>query len=258
MSQTAKPNRRIIDLSVTIEPTPPGSPLPVTIQYIDHKEGANVFGPIFGLEDGDFPEGNFSAVENLSLTTHAGTHLDAPWHYWPTSEGRPARTIDQIPLDWCYGDAVRLDLTRKKAGEEIHPKDIQEALRNIQYELKPLDIVLLMTGASKAYGQPDYAKSHPGVTRDSTLWLVEQGIRVMGIDAWGWDKPFVNMVEDVRRGQKEKLWAAHFAGKEKEYCHIENLTNLDQIPRACDFQVAVFPVKISRAGGGWVRAVAFV
>ncbi len=252
-------NLQIIDLSVPIQQTPPESPLKVDIQYIDHKEGVKVFGPIFGLKEEDFPEGNFSAVEKLTLTTHSGTHLDAPWHYWPTAEGEPSKTIDRIPLEWCFQDGVVLDVRHKKAGEEIQVADFQEALEKIQYTLKPLDIVLVMTGVSdKYYGQNNYASMHPGATRESTLWLVDQGIKVMGIDAWGWDKPFEVMVKEVREGKKEKLWAAHFAGREREYCHIENLTNLDKIPKPFGFKVAVFPVKIENAGGGWIRAVAIV
>ena len=252
-------NLKIIDLSVPIQQTPPESPLKVDIQYIAHKEGVEVFGPIFGLKEEDFPEGNFSAVEKLTLTTHSGTHLDAPWHYWPTAEGKPSKTIDQIPLEWCFQDGVVLDVRHKKGGEEIQVADFQEALAKIHYKLKPLDIVLVMTGVSdKYYGQKNYASMHPGATRESTLWLVDQGIKVMGIDAWGWDKPFEVMVKEVREGKKEKLWAAHFAGKEREYCHIENLTNLNKIPKPFGFKVAVFPVKIENAGGGWIRAVAIV
>ncbi len=228
------------------------------IEYIDHKRGREIFGPIFGLEEGNFPEGNFSAVEKLTLTTHSGTHVDAPWHYWPTSEGKPSRTVDEMPLEWFYHDGVVLDLTHKRAGEEIGVTDIKGALEKIAYTLKPFDIVLLRTGASAYYGKPNYTDIHPGATRESTLWLVDQGVRVMGIDAWGWDKPFSVMAREVREGKKEKLWAAHFAGREKEYCHIENLTNLDKIPEPFGFKVAVFPVKIEHAGGGWVRAVAIL
>jgi len=166
---------QIIDLSVPIQPTPPESPLKVDIEYIDHKKGAKVFAPVFGLRDGDFPDGKFSAVEKLTLTTHSGTHMDAPWHYWPTSEGKPSRTIDKIPLEWCYHDGVVLDLTHKNAGDEISISDYEKALDKIQYALKPFDIVLVMTGATKYYGSPDYPQMHPGSTRESTLWLVDQG-----------------------------------------------------------------------------------
>ncbi len=249
---------RFIDLSVPISQTPPDAMLKINIEYIDHKKGAEVFGPFFGLNKEDFPEESFSAVEKVVLTTHSGTHLDAPWHYWPTSEGGPSKTIDQIPLEWCYGDGVVLDFTNKKRGEEISVYDVKDALKKIQYELKPYDIVLFMTGASKFYGSPEYLNAHPGATRETTLWLVEQGVKVMGIDAWGWDKPFDVMVDEVRKGKKEKLWAAHYAGREKEYCHIENLTNLEKIPTPTGFKVSVFPIKIEKASAGWVRAVAII
>ncbi len=251
-------SNRIIDLSVAIKQTPPGSMLKVDIEYLSHEDGTRIHGAFFGLAPEDLPDGRFAAVENVALTTHSGTHVDAPYHYGPFSEGKPARTIDQMPLEWFYGDGVVLDFRHKKAGEEIGVDDVEKALTKIDYSLKPFDIVLFMTGATKHYGEPDYTQVHPGATRESTLWLIDRGIKVMGIDAWGWDKPFDVMVSEVKRGIKGKLWAAHFAGKEKEYCHIENLTNLDQIPRPHGFKVAVFPIKIDRAGGAWVRAVAIL
>jgi kynurenine formamidase len=251
--------KQIIDLSVALKPTPPGSVLGVDIQYMTHEQGAKVFGPLLGLDEKDFPEGNFAAIENVTLTTHSGTHLDAPWHFWPTSEGKPSRAIDEIPLEWCLSDGVVLDFRQKRAGEEIDTADFRTALEAIEYKLKPLDIVLVMTGvSSRFYGHDDYANLHPGVTREATLWLVEQGIKVVGIDAWGWDKPFNVMVRELREGKKEKLWAAHYAGREKEYLHMENLTNLEKIPKPFGFQVAVFPIKIEKASASWVRAVAIV
>ena len=93
---------KLIDLSQPLKQTPPGAALSVDIDYIDHEAGANIFGKVFGINMADFPEGKFSAVEKLTLSSHSGTHLDAPWHYWPTSEGKPARTIDEIPLEWLF------------------------------------------------------------------------------------------------------------------------------------------------------------
>jgi kynurenine formamidase len=256
--ETKKTASRVIDLSQPIQQTPPESMLKVDIQYLSHEDGTRLHGTFFGLTADDLPEGKFAAVEIVTLTTHSGTHLDAPYHYGPKSGGKPAKTIDKIPLEWCFGNGVVLDLRHKKAGEEIGIEDLQKALKRIRYTLKPFDIVLLMTGAYKRYGKPDYMNAHAGATRESTLWLIDQGIKVMGIDAWGWDKPFSVMVDEVKRGIKGRVWAAHYAGKEKEYCHIENLANLDKIGRPYGFKVAVFPVKIERAGGSWVRAVAIV
>ncbi len=132
---------KIVDLTVPIQPTTSESPLSVDIEYIDHKNGSEVFGPIFGLEDKDFSDGNFSAVEKLSLTTQSGIHIDAPRHYRPTSEGKLSRTMDETPLDGCQG------LIFKKTGEEI--SDYVKALDEIQYISKPFDIVPVMTGPIK-------------------------------------------------------------------------------------------------------------
>jgi len=249
---------KVIDLSVTMANNPPGSFIQSEIMYYSHEEGAKARGKSLNLPEGFFPENRFAAEEVTKVSTHAGTHLDAPWHYGPTSEGKPAKPIDEIPLEWCYGDGVVLDFSYKKAGELISAQDVQKALVKISYKLKPLDIVLIRTDASKHYGEPGYENTHPGMGRESTLWLIEQGIKVMGIDAFGWDRPFGVMLRECQSGAKGVFWAGHFVGKEKEYCHLENLANLDLIPVPYGFKVAVFPIKIKRASAGWVRAVAIV
>ena len=83
------------------------------------------------------------AVEEVQAITHTGTHVDAPYHYGPVSEGKPARTIDQVPLEWCFAPGVVLDVRHKAAGEFITVADLQAALAHIHYQLRPLDIVLL-------------------------------------------------------------------------------------------------------------------
>ena len=80
----------------------------------------------------------------------------------------------------------------------------------------------------------------------------------MGTDAWGWDRPFDTMVADFKAGKREQFWESHYFGKEKEYCHIERLANLDKIPKPFGFKVAAFPIKIEGASAGWVRAVAIL
>lgn len=249
---------KIIDLSVTIVNNPPGSFIQSEITYRSHEERAKARSKDFNLPEDAFPEGRFAASEIAKISTHAGTHLDAPWHYGPTSEGKPAKTIDAIPLEWCYGDGVVLDFSCRKAGELILVEDLQEALVKIGYKLKPFDIVLIRTDASKHYGEPGYENMHPGMGRDSTLWLIDQGIKIMGIDAFSWDRPFDVMIKEYKSGAKDVLWASHFAGKEKEYCHLENLANLDLLPQPYGFKVAVFPLKIKKASAGWVRAVAIL
>ncbi len=248
----------IIDLSVPLR-NDPKKVMKAQIVYQDHVAGAKAFCPIFNINPEELPEGKFGAVENVTLPTHAGTHIDAPYHYWPTSEGRAARTIDEIPIDWFYGDGVVLDVTHKKRGEFITVDDVQEALCKIDYTIKPRDIVLIRTDVTtKHYFEAGYENLHPGMSREATRWLLDQGVRVMGIDAWGFDRPFDIMAAEFNAGNREHLWESHFVGREREYLHLENLIGLDQIPRPYGFKVAVFPIKIERAGGAWVRAVAIV
>ncbi len=245
---------KIYDLSVPMEPNPAQ---PVEVTHSAHAEGATTMARIFGCREEDLPSGRGWAVDDLTLGTHAGTHVDAPWHYTPTSEGKQARTIDQMPLEWYYGDGVVLDVRHKPRGSAVTIDDFKEALARIDYTLKPGDIVLVETGTDRFWGKPEYINEGCGMTRESTLWLIEQGVRVMGTDAWGWDRPFWAIRDEfAASGDKSIIWGGHFAGIEKEYCHIEKLANLDKLPRPFGFKVACFPIKITAASSGWARVVA--
>jgi kynurenine formamidase len=185
--------------------------------------------------------------------------VDAPWHYSPVSEGKKARTIDEMPLEWFYGNGVVVDMRHKPDGSGITVDDLQKALRKIKYAIKPWDIVLIQTGADKFWGEKEYFNKGCGMTKTSTLWLIEQGIRVMGIDAWGWDRPVWAIKEEFQKNHDtEVILEAHRVGALREYCHIEKLANLDRIPRPYDFKVACFPVKLSGGSAGWCRAVAII
>ena len=248
---------RFIDLSLPIENVP-SEPFSPEIIHEDHQRGAEVMKGIFGCEVEDLPNGLGWANDTLTLITHAGTHLDAPWHFAPTSEGRRARTIDEVPLDWCYGNGVVLDMRHKATGELITVSDIKAGLKKIGYKIKPRDIVLIMTGVDKYWGKREYFSEGCGMGREGTLWLIEQGVKVMGIDAWGFDRPFSAISEDFKRTRdKSLIWAAHFVGIEREYCHLEKLANLDQLPSS-GFTLICFPIKISGASAGWVRPVAVI
>jgi kynurenine formamidase len=251
---------RLIDLSITIENDSPAEPLPPKIDYLDHRAGAVEMMKVFGIPQSAlvYSNGLGWSYENLTLMTHVGTHLDAPWHFYPMSEGKPSKTIDEIPLEWCYSDGVVLDMRHKKNGEEITVEDIKESLEKINYRIKPLDIVLIMTGRDKYIGTPEYFEQ-PGMSREATLWLVDQGVKIIGVDMYGYDKSFKDMANEYKQTKDgHVIWPAHFAGIEKEYCHIEKLANLDQIPKPFGFKVACFPIKIAKASAGWVRPVAII
>jgi kynurenine formamidase len=255
------PAHRIVDLSVPLEHQAASEPMPADIHYVTHDaEGRAQMQQFFGVrtEDLVYSGGLGWAVEEIRAVTHTGTHVDAPYHYAPNSEGRPARTIDQVPLSWCLAPGVRIDVRHKQPGETITVDDLRAALAAIEYQLRPLDIVLLQTGADKRLGSPAYF-AQPGLDRESTLWLCDQGVKVIGIDAYTLDRPFANMKADYERtGDGRYIWPAHFAGIAREYCQIEKLANLDRLPRPHGFLVSCLPVKIDRASAGWCRAVALV
>jgi kynurenine formamidase len=246
---------------VPLEDNAASEPLPAHIRYLTPEgEGRQQMQQFLGVKPEDlvYSSGLGWAVEEVQAITHTGTHVDAPYHYGPVSAGKPARRIDQVPLEWCFAPGVVLDVRHKAAGDFITVADLEAALERMAYRLQPLDIVLLHTGADKRLKAPDYF-AQPGLGREGVLWLVEQGVRVIGIDAYTLDRPFANMVADYRRtGDGRYIWPAHFAGLTREYCQIEKLANLDQIPRPHGFYVSCLPVKIKDASAGWCRAVALV
>ena len=95
--------------------------------------------------------------------------------------------------------------------------------------------------------------------RDSTLFLTEKGVKVVGIDAWSWDRPLPFQAKEFKEnGDPKVIWEAHFAGIDIGYCHMEKMANLAAIGRPYGFTVCCFPVKIKGAGAGWTRPVAIV
>ena len=249
---------RIIDLSVPTEDSP-SEPLPVKVTHEAHQQAVGVMKMFFGCSEQDLPQGMGWANDSVTMGAHAGTHVDAPWHYSPTTEGKRAKTIDQMPLEWFYHDGVVLDMRHKPRGSGVAVDDLKAALKKINYKIKPWDIVMIQTGADKLWGKPEYFDAGCGMTAESTRWLIEQGVRVMGIDAWGWDRPFWAIKEEfAKTGDKSVLWGAHFVGRDKEYCHIEKLANLDELPSPFGFKVACFPVKLTGGSAGWGRVVAIL
>src|SRR5262249_21984733 len=122
--------------------------------------------------------GWLTATYRIELSDHVGTHMDARRHVSDTAPGP-----EGIPLDYCFGDGVVLDFRDKPSGYGITAADLQCRLDHVAYRLNPLDIVLIMTGAGAYQNEPRYLTDHCGMTADATLWLIEQGIKVMGIDA---------------------------------------------------------------------------
>jgi kynurenine formamidase len=248
----------IVDLSVPLQPRADDRDfMRIEIEYADHAAGAAAIERLFGVGPELLRDGEGWAVDAFKhLSTHATTHVDAPWHYNSTIGGRPAKTIDQLPLEWFYGPGVVLDFHDRADGEAIGPADLRAGLAAAGHELAPGDIVLIRTGRDEFYTRTDYPARGPGVSAEGTRWLYDRGIRVMGVDAWGWDRPLHMQAEEaLAAGRAGIFWAAHQA--DLEYCQIERLANLRALP-ATGFTVACFPLKLVGASAAPARVVAIL
>jgi kynurenine formamidase len=252
---------RFVDISMPIandtHVDPPGHG--PKIEYLDHKQGTdilvNMYGGVFTADQ--LPDQEGPAAEVVTLSTHSGTHMDAPWHYGRTmDEGKPAWSIDEVPLEWGFGRGVKLDFRNKPDGHVVSAAEIQEELARIGHTLAPGDIVLVNTRAPEEEHTGDFLDAGCGIGREATLWMIEQGVRTMGTDGWSWDAPFVHVGPKIAEtGDMSLVWEGHYAGKTRGYAQLEKLYNLAALP-ANGFYVACFPVKIKGASAGWTRAVA--
>ena len=164
-----------------------------------------------------------------------------------------------MPLEWCIGPGVVLDFTHMKYPDVISKEDVAKALKKIKYKIKPMDIVLIRTDGDKLLGTPEYVNNYVGMAPDAVEYILDQGVKMMGIDTIGLDRPCFNMFKDfMETKDKSFLWPSHFLGRRREFAHMERMGNLGAIPCAFGFTVQCFPVKVRNAGAGWTRVVASV
>ncbi|MDD5252605.1 MAG: cyclase family protein [Candidatus Omnitrophota bacterium] len=264
---------KIIDLSLPIDEKA-FEVHKVDIERISHKSGVAKFNrvimgkTILGrikyalgmriVKKEQLPDEEFLSLEIVHAPVHIGTHLDYSFHYGSKSENRPSKTADEIPLEYCYQNGVKLDLTHKKPDEAINENDIKSALTKINYQLKPLDIVLLYTGADKLYGGPKYFSDYPGVDPSAIDFLLSCGVKIFGVDTMGIDRPYRFMLSEfLKTKDPKKFYPAHFYGRQKEFIHIERLANLEKLP-GFGFKIVCFPIRIKNTGAAWARVVALL
>ena len=175
---------------------------------------------------------------------HAGTHVDAPVHF----DARPgARSIDEIPLENFFTEAVCLDLSHKPLRSDISIKDLQNAEATAGITIMPKDTVLLhMDFYRRCYGKEGYLTDFPGLTKDSATWLGSKGITMFGVEAVSPGRPGLNNFE------------VHHVCRDLNFTHIEGLCNLDKLVGKGRFRFIGFPLKIKGGTGSPIRAVALL
>jgi kynurenine formamidase len=251
---------KVIDLSKPIRVNR-GDPLFLQVK-VRHKPRwmAKALVRLLGLPFRLFPR-DFAGWADDTITkmgVHATTHIDAPWHYGPTSGGAPAQTIEAIPLERCIGPGVVLDMTHKADDDPITVADMEAALAKTGAALTDRTIVLIRTGRDRLMGTKAFWTTGTGMSAAATEWLLDRGVTVMGIDQWGWDLPFQAQIAKSRAtGDATLFWEAHRVGQRRPYWHMEQLTNLGALPPT-GFEVAVFPLKIVGASAAPARVVALI
>lgn len=211
----------------------PNHPSVIVTPYSTHDEIREAEGVTFS-----------SATLALALGDHAGTHVDAPKHF----DARPdARTIDQMPLEDFFTEAVCLDLSHKPLKSDISVDDLAEAERAAGVEIKPRDAVLLhMDFHRRCYGTPGYLTDFPGLTRESARWLGDKGILMFGVEA----------VSPGRPGRHN--FEVHNLCRDMGFTHMEGLCNLDKLVGKGRFRFIGFPLKIRGGTASPIRAVAWL
>ena len=256
----------IIDLGVFLDQAayPPWG---FKATHVNHSQGAAAMARFFNLRDftqggaavarQDFPESLGLAWTDVHMSDHAGNHIDAPYHFGPTVAGKPAKRIHEVPLEWCFGEGVRLDF-RTHAGKDITVADLKRELKRIGVTLKPGMIPLLWTGADQHLDESDkYFELQGGLSTEGLHFILDHGVKLIGIDAYAMDVSYNTMQKNKQAGDAN-FFPLHFVGREREHMHLEKLTNLGAIPRDSGFFFAAFPMKLRDGSAGWVRPVALV
>jgi kynurenine formamidase len=189
----------------------------------------------------------------ISMSDHASTHIDAVYHINAHGD-----TIDRMPLDTLCGEAVILDYCDKKpitydplrplgdriiGGDWITVESLEQAAKKVG-GIKEGDIVLIRTDGYKKIPSWEYCHSIVPLRVEGLKWLLNQGIKVIGID-----QPSIDIPPDYPH--------VHNTFRETNWFHFENLANLDKIP-VSRFRMVCYPLKWEGGSGSPVRVLAVI
>ncbi|MBH1935437.1 cyclase family protein [Streptomyces sp. AV19] len=262
---------RIVDLTSPIDPDdlkhiPANMPdlaqvIAPKVDYQTHDVwGRELMVASFGCDPDDLPGREGPAGEILrEISTHCGTHVDAPLHSGRLCEGRPARTISDVSLEELYRPGMVLDVRQwARPGEAISVEALRKAVEAIGRDIEQGDAVLIRTGQERyAIGEPLYF-NYPGMSGEGTRYLTGRGATVLGTDAIGWDRPIPAMRRAYQEtGDARHIWDGHYAIQDKEALIVQQLVNLAALPPT-GFMVGFFPLRLTGTSASPARAVAFV
>jgi len=175
--------------------------------------------------------------ELIFMSTHTGTHMDAPYHFDPSG-----KKIDELPVDRFVRDAVLLRIS-KAARTYVTRDDIERAEK--KNRIGRGDAVVIATGWERHRTRRDYLTSNPGLSEDAARYLISRGASMVGVDTANVDHPVDNG------------FVVHRTLLPRGVLIVENLCNLAKI-RARRFRLIVLPLKIMGASGSPVRALAML
>ncbi|MDC1441623.1 cyclase family protein [Rhodospirillaceae bacterium] len=227
---------QLIDLSRTIEhrtPAHPSHPPVIVTVWNDHSEVKKAGNTEFT-----------SKSLTLSMSDHSATHVDAPCHF---SSSANAVSIDKVPLENFYTEAICLDLSHVALKHEITADEMETALEASGEKIHNGDTVLIHMGVNdRLFGKPEYLHDFPGLHVEAVHWLADKGIIMFGVEA----------ISPAPEG--EPNFKAHIACAQRSVTHMEGLMNLDKLLGQGRFRFIGFPLKIKDGTGSPIRAVAII
>jgi kynurenine formamidase len=227
---------KLVDLSREIyhrSPTLPNHPPVTMVPYWTHADKRVAEGVELSI-----------ATMFLTLGDHTGTHVDAPRHF---DSHENSETIDQMPLERFFTEALCLDLSHKPLRSDISANDLKAAEEASGVEIKRGDTVLVhMDLDNRVDGTAGYLSDFPGLTKEAAEWLGRRGTGMFGVEALSPGRPFKNNFE------------VHIACRELGFTHMEGLTNMGQLVGKGRFHFIGFPLRLRGGTGSPIRAVAWL
>ncbi|MEO9894818.1 MAG: cyclase family protein [Paracoccaceae bacterium] len=224
-------------------------PVPITVQEITHEAGAAILCQGFDIDASDWPDGYAISNEIVTLSTHQGTHIDAPLHYGPEGDAIPALDVNDF-----LGKAIIItDLSENGHVVDFDRKAYESKLDAFAGQA---NAVFFITGAWRRFGENSYFTQFKGIPVDMIELALERGYHLIGTDAFSVDPPFATMSKAFEDSHDPaELWPAHVLGRSRPYYQIERLHNMAAFETSDLIEYIALPVNLN-CGAAWTRAVA--